>query len=170
MPSAPALLLQLGPARPLEVCKHALKALAEMMSLLVHFPWGSSSSKKGGPKSLHPALTGAAPHNPRSQGCLGCGCPPWLRARSARGLLHQAGISWVYFSSYLEKHNLNFWGEMEVLLQASSYMWGAQAQRCRAEPRRGAGRFHLAPQNEPWGGGERNGFSVLFSSLNHKGV
>lgn len=76
MPSAPALLSQLGPARPLEVCKHALKALAEMMSLLVHFPWGSSSSKKGGPKSLHPALTGAAPHNPRSQGVWGVGVPP----------------------------------------------------------------------------------------------
>lgn len=111
MPSAPALLSQLGPARPLEVCKRALKALVKMMSLLVRFPWGSSSSKKGGPKSLHPALMGAAPHNPRSQGCLGCGCPPWLRAHSARGLLHQAWISWVYFSSYPEKQKLNFLGE-----------------------------------------------------------
>lgn len=46
-------------------------------------------------------------------GCLGCGCPcpPWLRARSARGLLHQAGVSWVYFSSYPEKQKLNFLGE-----------------------------------------------------------
>lgn len=136
----------------------------------MRFPWGSSSSKKGGPKSLHPALTGVVPRNPRSQGVWGVGAlaSPWLRAR---GLLHQAGICWVYFPSYPEKQKLNFLGE-DGGPSSSLFLRRWEPKRSDVEQSPGVelAAFIWLRKTSRGAGESEISFSVLFSSLNHKGV